>query len=229
MTTEVTSNASSQPIDVESAIAAAIGSRRLLSHPFYQRWLDGTLKASELATYAAQYRYFEAQLPGFLASVLETLPDGSARDLVAANLSDELSSPAPHLELFDGFASAVGAEPTAATPATEALVSCYSHFAHAPALSAVGALAAYEVQAAEVAVSKAAGLRERYGLEETATTFWDVHSTTDLDHAAWVVEALSELAESPDDVALMAAAVSETAEAWWSFLDEREALRPVGV
>lgn len=226
----MTSNAPfAQPLDVESAVSSAIGHRRLLSHPFYQRWLDGTLEASELATYAAQYRYFEAQLPGYLTSVLGNLADGAAHDLVAANLADELSSPAPHLELFDGFAAAVGSEPAEATPATEALISCYGRFAEGPAIAAVGALAAYEVQAAEVAASKAAGLRERFGLDETATRFWDVHSTADIDHAAWVVEALAELAETPSDVATMAAAVSEAAEAWWCFLDEREALRPVGV
>ena len=216
-----------QSLDVEAVIASAIGDRRLLSHPFYQRWLNGSLDASELAAYAAQYRYFEAQLPGFLASVLEQLPTGPARDLVAANLKDELSVPAPHLELFDSFAAAVGGGAELPTPATQALVSCYARWADAPGAAAVGALAAYEVQAAEVATSKAAGLRARYGLDEVATEFWDVHATADLDHAQWVVEALAELVREAEDAVGMAAAAHDAAGAWWAFLDEREAARPV--
>lgn len=213
-------------VEIEAVIASAIGGRRLLSHPFYQRWLEGSLQMSELAAYAAQYRYFEAQLPGFLAEVLEQLPPGQARELVAANLADERSVPAPHLELFETFGAAVGAVPEPPTPATQALVYCYARWAQSGGAAAVGALAAYEVQAAEVAASKADGLRVRYGLEATATEFWDVHATADVDHAAWVVEALAELAAA-GDASDIAAAVDDAAGAWWSWLDEREAARPI--
>jgi pyrroloquinoline-quinone synthase len=214
--------------DMEAVIATAIGGRRLLDHPFYQRWLEGTLDKDELAAYAAQYRYFEAQLPSFLGAVLEQLPEGRARELVAANLSDELSEPAPHLELFDSFATAVGATPDPSTPATEALVACYARWAGAPAAAAIGALATYEVQAAEVAASKAAGLRDRFGLDAEATEFWDVHASVDVDHATWVLEALGELTgNDAESAALVQVAAEETAAAWWGFLDEREACRPV--
>jgi pyrroloquinoline quinone (PQQ) biosynthesis protein C len=213
--------------EAEKLIDSAIGNRRLLSHPFYQRWLDGTLEASELAAYAGQYRYFEAQLPAFLTTVLDGLPSGSAHDLVAANLTDETSIPAPHLDLFDSFAAAVGASADEPAPATEALVACYSRWAGAPAASAIGALAAYEVQAAQVAASKADGLRERYGLSAGATEFWDVHATADLDHARWVAEALGDLLEAGADVSEVAAAADDAAGAWWAFLDEREAARPL--
>jgi len=220
---------SAESADLATVIASAIGRHRLLSHPFYQRWLEGSLQRSELAAYAAQYRHFEAQLPGFLASVLEQLPAGSAHDLVSANLADELAEPAPHLQLFDTFADAVGAGHEAPTPATQALLSCYGRWAHAPAAAAIGALAAYEVQAAEVAASKAAGLRERYELDAAATEFWDVHASVDLEHAAWVVEALGEIATGAGDVDVISAAAEDAAEAWWAFLDEREADRLVGV
>ncbi len=216
-----------EPAEIEAVIASSIGDRRLLSHPFYQRWLEGGLQLSELAAYAAQYRYFEEQLPGFLAAVLEQLPDGQARDLVAANLADEQSVPAPHLELFETFGAAVGAESEPPTPATQALVSCYARWAESGGAAAVGALAAYEVQAAEVAASKADGLRSRYGLGASATEFWDVHATADVDHAQWVVEALAELAGPSQDFGTIAAAVDDAAGAWWSWLDEREAARPV--
>jgi pyrroloquinoline quinone (PQQ) biosynthesis protein C len=215
------------PAEVEAIIASAIGERRLLSHPFYQRWLDGTLEPGELAGYAAQYRHFEAQLPAFLEIVLEQLPPGQARELISANLIDEQSVPAPHLQLFDTFAAAVGAGAVAPTPATQRLVDCYARWAKGSGVAAVGALAAYEVQAAEVATSKAAGLRDRYGLDDDATEFWDVHATADLDHAQWVVEALAELAQDVLDLAGISEAADDAATAWWAFLDEREAARLV--
>ena len=50
-------------------ITAHISDRLLLDHPFYRRWEDGKLESSELASYAAQYRFFEAQLPSFLEAL----------------------------------------------------------------------------------------------------------------------------------------------------------------
>ena len=64
-------------------------SRRLLAHPFYRRWEAGTLEPGELASYAGQYRHFEAALPLVLESIAGDLPDGPARRLVEANLEDE--------------------------------------------------------------------------------------------------------------------------------------------
>ena len=46
-----------------------LNGKRLLEHPFYRRWEDGALEMSELASYAAQYRRFEAQLPSFLEAL----------------------------------------------------------------------------------------------------------------------------------------------------------------
>jgi pyrroloquinoline-quinone synthase len=206
----------------------AISERRLLTHPFYQRWQAGTLELSELSAYASQYRYFEAQLPTFLAEVLSCAGDGEVAELLAANLRDETSEPAPHIDLFDDFASALGADEVAATPATEALVSSYRRYARATTAEAVAALAAYEVQAAEVASSKASGLREFYGLSGAATGFWDVHAAADVEHGAWVVEALEALV-SGDATARSAAAAAaqEVAQTWWAWLDEREAARPL--
>jgi pyrroloquinoline quinone (PQQ) biosynthesis protein C len=211
---------------IEASVAQAVGGRRLLGHPFYQRWQEGGLALAELAAYAAQYRYFEAELPEFLGAVVSAMPPGAARDLVAGNLHDETSVPAPHIDLFDGFARAVGAPATSPTPATEALLACYRRYAAAGGTTAIAALAAYEVQAAEVASSKAAGLRDLYGIDAAGTEFWDVHATADVAHARWVVEALADLAPNGLDESA-AGAVAEAAQAWWGWLDEREAARPV--
>jgi len=210
--------------DIETVLVEVLRDRRLLAHPFYRRWEAGTLDRAELAAYAAQYRHFEAALPGVLERVVEGVDDPTARRLVQANLDDERGVPAPHLELFDDFAAAVGAPADVeATPATAALVDMYRDVAHASPVAALAALAAYEVQASEIAASKADGLRARYGVDDAGTRFWDVHSGADEVHGAWIVEALATIATDPGEVS---SAATSAAEAWWALLDEREAAKP---
>lgn len=210
--------------EIDTVLAEVLHDRRLLTHPFYRRWEAGTLERGELADYAAQYRHFEAALPEVLEHVVDGVDEPTARRLVQANLDDERGVPAPHLELFDGFAHAVGprrdVEPT---PATAALVELYRSAAAASPVTALAALAAYEVQAAEIASSKADGLRSRYGVTDSGARFWDVHSGVDEVHGDWIVQALALLASDSDEVR---SASSSAAAAWWAFLDEREAAAP---
>ncbi|MGH9017313.1 MAG: TenA family transcriptional regulator [Acidimicrobiales bacterium] len=201
-------------------------SRRLLSHAFYRRWEQGTLVLGELAAYAAQYRHFEAALPVVLERIVAALPEGDARRLVQANLDDERGRPEPHLALFDSFATAVEAEGAAPTPATTALVDLYLTLADTAPVAALSAVAAYEVQAPAIAASKADGLRRRYGLGAEGTRFWDVHAGVDEAHGSWMLDALASLSPDPGDVAGPANAA---ADAWWRFLDERQAAAPVPV
>ena len=107
-----------QRTELDALLDDILSSRRLLAHPFYRRWEAGTLQPGELATYAAQYRHFEAALPIVLERIAAALPEGRPRQLVEDNLADERGVPAPHLELFDSFAHAVGAVDTAMTAAT---------------------------------------------------------------------------------------------------------------
>jgi pyrroloquinoline-quinone synthase len=206
--------------EIDAVLDEVLRDRRLLAHPFYRRWEAGTLERAELAAYAAQYRHFEAALPDVLERIVNGIDDAVARDLVQANLDDERGVPAPHLELFDGFAAAVGAPAHAdATPATAALVNLYTSVAGESPVTALAALAAYEVQASEIASSKAEGLRARYGVAEAGTRFWDVHSGVDQAHGDWTSDALATIAVDPDEVRR---AASSAAAAWWAFLDERE-------
>jgi pyrroloquinoline quinone (PQQ) biosynthesis protein C len=211
--------------DLEVLLAEAVRPRRLLDHPFYQRWQAGTLVKSELAAYAGQYRHFEAVLPTALTKIRDRVSVPAARALVQANLDEELGVPTPHLELFDAFADAVGAPPSvAATPATCRLVDLYLTEAMGDPVSALAAVAAYEVQSADVAATKADGLRARYGVADEGTRFWDVHASMDRAHGRWVTEALGALGADSDRVSAGARA---GACAWWAFLDEREAAAAV--
>jgi len=209
-----------QTTALTAAIDAVLADRLLLSHPFYQRWTAGTLTREELTAYAGQYRSVEATLPTALGAIIADL-NGSAKVLVQANLDDELSNPAPHLDLFDQFAAALGADLVEPTPATAHLINTYATAAERSGAFGLGVLAAYEVQAAEVATSKADGLRTNYGVDDHGTAFWDVHASLEVEHGNWVVEALAHL--DADDLAEALAGVEASAAAWWSFLDEREA------
>src|SRR6202034_714796 len=108
---------------IDEVLAEAIVGRHLLTHPFYRRWEAGTLTEGVLAAYAEQYRHIVRELPVTLRAIADALPEGPARELVEANLADELGSPEPHVELFETFAHAAGAAPDApATPSTAALL-----------------------------------------------------------------------------------------------------------
>jgi len=210
--------------EIDTVIVEVLRDRRLLAHPFYRRWEAGTLERGELAAYAGQYRHFEAALPVVLEAALDRIDDATARRIVQSNLDDERGVPAPHLTLFDGFAQAVGAPADVdPTPATAALVSLYASAADRSPVAALAALAAYEVQAPEIAASKADGLRVRYGVSDDGVRFWDVHSGIDEVHGDWMVEALVALGADPDEVR---SAARSAAEAWWAFLDERQAAAP---
>jgi len=201
-----------------TAIERTLEGRRLLTHPFYRRWEAGELADGELAAYGAQYEHFERQLPPTLDAIVAACPAGQVRDAIAANLDDELHRPAPHLELLASFLDAVGASPTASTPATAELVALYEGAPSRSTGFAVGVVAAYEVQAAAIARSKADGLRAHYGLGEDATTFWDVHAALEAEHADWTLEAAAALSGEA-----VLAGVTASRDAWWSFLDERDA------
>ncbi|HUZ44586.1 MAG TPA: iron-containing redox enzyme family protein [Acidimicrobiales bacterium] len=207
----------------QDLISAALDDRRLLEHPFYRRWERGEVSVEELGDYAAQYRHFEAYLPGFLARLVAGLPEGEARDLVAANLADELGDPVAHTELFERFAGALGAGPADISPAMASLLSTYERLlADGPAAALAGFIA-YESQSAQVARSKAEGLRSHYGMSGAAVSFWDHHAEVDVRHGAWAWDALSSLTGAPED---LVPALRAGAEAWWAFLDERQALAP---
>ena len=209
---------------LDAAVAVSLEGRQLLDHPFYRRWEAGELRTQELAEYAVHYRVFEAVLPTLLSAVVDRLMfDGEleAADLVARNLADELGHPEPHLDLFDRFAAALpAADAPTPGPAADALADTYRALAARSPVAAIAGLAAYETQAAAIAASKGDGLRRWYGIDAPGTAFWDVHATMDVDHGDWAVEALARLGADESEVA---DASKKAADAWWTFLDERQA------
>jgi pyrroloquinoline-quinone synthase len=210
------------------ALASALRGRELLGHPFYLRWQAGELAPGELAEYAVHYRAFEAALPVVLAAVVDRLRaegEVEAAATVGQNLSDELGRPEPHLVLFDRFAGAL--DPPSATvpgPAAQALVATYADLVAEGPVAALAGLAAYETQASAIAATKGDGLRRWYGMDSAGTEFWDVHAGMEADHGEWALDSLALLGADPDEVTK---AARRGADAWWAFLDEREAEAPL--
>lgn len=214
------------PDQLQARLSAALVDRQLLDHPFYRRWEAGSLQPGELGAYAAQYRYFEASLPGILRGLLARLEPGRAAELVQQNLADEESNPEPHVAVFADFANAVGACGALPSDATGRLLTTYRDLIESSPAEGLAALVAYEMQAPAIAASKADGLRRHYEISATGTRFWDLHATMDHDHARWGVEALAELG-APED--RLVGAARSAADAWWAFLDDREAAAAIPV
>jgi pyrroloquinoline-quinone synthase len=214
------------PDQLQADLAAALVDRQLLDHPFYRRWEAGTLQPGELGAYAEQYRYFEAELPGILRALLVRLEPGPAADLVQRNLSDEESNPEPHVAVFADFADAVGSGNAPPSNATDRLLDTYRQLIELSAGEGLAALVAYEMQAPAIAASKASGLRRHYELDSVGTRFWDIHATMDHVHARWGIEALVALGTSESR---LIGAARTAADAWWAFLDDREAAATIAV
>jgi len=205
---------------LDAVLQERLQGRRLLDHPFYRRWSRGEVSVEELRAYAAQYRHFEAMLPEHLDAVAERAATPALREAARRNRADEST----HLALFDAFAAALGVTaPEAPSPAMQRLLDVYAAARVRGGVEGFAALLAYEAQSPGVAASKARGLREHAILDgDGALRFWDLHACVDRDHAAWALQALSASGAGERRVG---DAVEAAASAWWSFLDEREALR----
>ena len=209
--------------DVIPQIDAVISGRRLLKHPFYQRWLAGDLTMDDLQSYAGQYYKFEAAFPGYLTKVLAKLATAADRKVLLQNLVDEEGGTETHLEMFTRFGNALGLsrdqlETAPAKDSTRALLDTFA-IATADGSPAEGlvTLYAYESQAAEVAASKTQSLMSRYGLTMgDGTDFWSVHAQADELHSAWERELLERLIQDPEPVV---AAAERASSSLWGFLD----------
>ena len=174
-----------------------------------------------------QYRHFEAALPDVLETVARG-PGGPRRPGARAGqplrrAGSAVVAPLPVRRLLGRGGGSTSAE---ATPATEALVDLYRDRSLSDPVGALAGLAAYEVQAPQIASSKADGLRSHYGVSPRGTRFWDVHGVMDERHGAWSLDALEAVARDEDAVRR---AARQAADVWWSFLDEREQSRTAAI
>src|SRR6266480_600190 len=92
------------------ALDDLIRERSILQHPFYRAWQCGELTPDQLATYSRVYYPHVSAFPRYLKNAINCASDPAIRSALEQNLEDELTSPAPHPELWLDFASATGQE-----------------------------------------------------------------------------------------------------------------------
>jgi pyrroloquinoline-quinone synthase len=203
-------------------LEAMIEERHLLTHPFYTKWVAGTLPREALHDYARQYYAFESEFPRFLSAIHSRSEGADVRRALLQNLWDEEHGPENHAELWLRFAEAVGVgrdevREAPPNPATRRLVETYRE-ATTSVVGGVAAIHAYEAQVPRVARAKIDGLRDHYGVADgDGLRFWEVHESLDVEHSEAERGILEDLAAS--DPGSAEAATAAALDAWWGFLD----------
>ena len=159
----------------------------VLEHPFYQRWSDGALERDELAFYAGEYRHAVIAL----AEAVDAAARAAEPEL-RPQLAEHAAEEAEHVELWDGFASALNADVERA-PRAETQACRESWTAGRDALENL--VAAFTIESGQPAIArtKLDGLVDRYGFEEgLATDYFALHAELDHEHAAQSRELIEE-------------------------------------
>jgi pyrroloquinoline-quinone synthase len=212
-------------MDILARIDELIEARSLLRHPFYTKWVAGTLPVEAIQEYGRQYYAFESSFPRFLSAVHSRCDDPAARQMLLDNLWDEEHGAENHAELWLRFAEGMGVTRDDVTssdrnPATVRLVETYRTMtSDRPVPAGVAAIHAYERQVPEVATAKIDGLRRHFGVEDHRTlAFWEVHRALDVEHAGAERRILEDMADRDPDATVEA--TDAALEAWWGFLGE---------
>jgi pyrroloquinoline-quinone synthase len=212
---------------VEQALLAALAPRDLLTHPFYQAWSAGELRAEDLARYAEQYSFQVAALPELLRRARSLSRDADTAADLSRNLDDEEGrTGVAHARLWEAFGSAVGAAAEASElPETRASAESLAALVGEDEMTALAALWAYEVQTARVADTKEKGLI-CYGVDSPAALrFFRLHGELDVHHARGLLESIERCLARGGSLEAAKAAVERSARAQWTFLDGAERLR----
>ena len=212
---------------LEQALQATLAPRDLLTHPFYQAWSAGELRAEDLARYAEQYRFQVTALPELLRRARSVTRDEDTRAELSRNLDDEEGrTGVAHARLWEAFGAAVGAA-AEASPLSETQASAESLAALVgeDEVTALAALWTYEVQTARVADTKETGLK-RYGVDSPeALRFFRLHGELDVHHARGLLEGIERCVARGGSLEAAKAAVERSSQAQWTFLNGAERLR----
>ena len=215
------------------AIDDQIARRKLLLHPFYQRWTAGTLSREALAGYATQYYHHVAAFPTYLSAVHANTTEMETRRQILANLVDEEAGNPNHPELWLRFAEDIGvrredAQHTALWQETRNLIGTFRSVCRDGSTAhGLAALYAYESQIPAVAESKIDGLRRHYGIDSPhALAYFKVHIQADQEHSKVERDLLVRYVNETNAPVVMQS-VEKVLEALWEMLSGVERRYPL--
>ena len=205
----------------------------LLKHPFYQAWSAGELTREDLKFYAENYYRQVSEFPTYLSALHSRLPEGQMRRDVLANAYEEECDGVAHSDLWLRFAEGVGSKSATQgentrVPEMNGLVNAFRALAKdAPVAAAFGALFAYESQVPKIAAEKLKGLKQHYGADDRACSYFTLHEKADIHHSNVWRKIICALVEQDDCHAAEALdGMSRAAQALWAALDGIERERP---
>jgi pyrroloquinoline-quinone synthase len=204
---------------------AAIATKHVLTHPFYQAWNQGTLSLEALQDYACQYYNHVAAFPTYLSALHARIADPELRKPILQNLIEEEGGSPNHPELWLRFAQGLGltrsqvlnaaVQPeTANCVATFRALCSQGHFTRG-----LAALYAYESQIPEVSETKIEGLKQHYGVRDAETwRYFAVHVEADKAHREQEKQLLAQTVCDAGVAEEALAAAQQALEALWNLL-----------
>jgi len=139
-------------------------SKRLLDHPFYQSWNQGTITMDQLSKYHASYAEFIARVPEFWKKAIDGLGDNSAYGKTVIEEETE------HIALWDEWKSRL--PENNGFPRMTQIMETLDSMTPSELL---GAIHSFEIQQPEVAKTKKEGLICHYGYSEEEMNYFNDH------------------------------------------------------
>lgn len=198
-----------------------VSKNHLLGHPFYQRWMDGTLTQGELRSYVSNYFPHVLAFPQYVSAVHSRCESPTLRKAFLENLIEEERGDENHPELWLRFGESLGLDRASAAqstiPESTELVDTFKQLTQSHFASGLGALYAYESQVPAIAEQKIQGLKAHYGVQDDrGLQFFQVHLRADVEHSQTSKSAFDGLSHADQSTALEAA--EKASKALWDFL-----------
>lgn len=199
-----------------------VSEKHLLQHPFYQRWMEGTLEKAELQRYIENYFPHVEAFPRYVSGVHAQCEDKTTRLALLDNLIEEEHGSENHPELWLRFGEALGLnrqeiESAKTLPQAKILMDTFLSLTKKSFASGLGALYAYESQVPQVAQAKIEGLEKFYGVtDERGLAFFKVHLQADEYHSQSEKTAFDQLTEVEKTEALESCKTA--CQTLWDFL-----------
>ncbi len=141
---------------------------RLLNHPFYQAWENGSLSRGKMSAYADAYLEFIEEIPKFWEKVVREYEPESP---FAGRIVEEETW---HIGLWKLWQGKL--KPSPDTPSMADTIGAFNKMSPSELL---GALHSFEIQQPKVAHTKKQCLMKYYGFDEKDLRYFDEHMNED--------------------------------------------------